>query len=42
MSKKIRLSVKIAFGFSVLIAIMLAIGVNTVRELRGIEGGPWT
>ncbi|MCX6899571.1 MAG: methyl-accepting chemotaxis protein [Verrucomicrobia bacterium] len=37
MSKKIRLSVKIAFGFSVLIAIMLAIGVNTVRELRGIE-----
>ncbi|MBI5685801.1 MAG: hypothetical protein HZC54_12065 [Verrucomicrobia bacterium] len=37
MNKKIRLSVKIAFGFSVLIAIMLAMGIYTVRELRGIE-----
>ena len=37
MSKKIRLSVKIAFGFSVLIAIMLVMGVITYRELRGIE-----
>ncbi len=37
MNKKIRLSVKIAFGFSVLIAIMLVMGIYTVRELRGIE-----
>lgn len=37
MSKKIRLSVKIAFGFFVLIAILLAMGVYIARELRGIE-----
>ncbi|MCX6907598.1 MAG: methyl-accepting chemotaxis protein [Verrucomicrobia bacterium] len=37
MNKKIRLSVKIAFGYSVLIAILLAMGVYIARELRGIE-----
>jgi methyl-accepting chemotaxis protein len=37
MSKKLRLSVKIAFGFFVLIAILLAMGVYVARELRGIE-----
>ena len=37
MNNKLRLSVRIAFGFSVLIAIVLVMGIYTVRELRGIE-----
>ena len=37
MNNKLRLSVRIAFGFSVLIAILLVMGIYTVRELRGIE-----
>ncbi len=37
MSKQFRLSVKIAFGFFVLIAILVGMGMFTVERLRGIQ-----
>jgi methyl-accepting chemotaxis protein len=37
MSKQFRLSIKIAFGFLVLIAILVAMGMYTVKKLRDIQ-----